>query len=224
MLPQYNNKHNKVCCVWQTHHCVFITTLDILEGPEDDSIRIETCCYNTIINIIKFCCVWLTHHCVFMHYLAYAQQNRLTTHLSERIPVVNRRVTAVNSPVLCVRRNGVTARVFWRSELMKTLSLSIGITTNGSAPERERERERETNNRATGAADDECQHHTVRMNKLLLSWETGLYNKLRKAMFLTNVETFAPITQAVTYLSHATNILQLKIHWASVQLCLVCAS
>jgi len=28
-----------------------------LEGPEDDSIRIETCCPNTIINIIKFCCV-----------------------------------------------------------------------------------------------------------------------------------------------------------------------
>ena len=28
----------------------------ILEGPEDDSIRIETCCPNTIINIIKFCC------------------------------------------------------------------------------------------------------------------------------------------------------------------------
>ena len=28
-----------------------------LEGPEDDSIRIETCCANTVINIIKFCCV-----------------------------------------------------------------------------------------------------------------------------------------------------------------------
>ena len=28
-----------------------------LEGPEDDSIRFETCCPNTIINIIKFCCV-----------------------------------------------------------------------------------------------------------------------------------------------------------------------
>ena len=27
------------------------------EGPEDDSIRIETCCPNTIINIIQFCCV-----------------------------------------------------------------------------------------------------------------------------------------------------------------------
>ena len=27
------------------------------EGPEDDSIRIETCCPNTIINILKFCCV-----------------------------------------------------------------------------------------------------------------------------------------------------------------------
>ena len=29
----------------------------ILEGPEDDFIRIETCRPNTIINIIKFCCV-----------------------------------------------------------------------------------------------------------------------------------------------------------------------
>ena len=28
-----------------------------VEGPEADSIRIETCCANTIINIIKFCCV-----------------------------------------------------------------------------------------------------------------------------------------------------------------------
>jgi len=26
-----------------------------LEGPEDDSIRIETCCPNAIINTIKFC-------------------------------------------------------------------------------------------------------------------------------------------------------------------------
>jgi len=25
-----------------------------LQGPEDDSIRIETCCSNTIINIIMF--------------------------------------------------------------------------------------------------------------------------------------------------------------------------
>ena len=28
-----------------------------LEGPEDDSIRIETCCPNTLINTIKVCCV-----------------------------------------------------------------------------------------------------------------------------------------------------------------------
>jgi len=28
-----------------------------LEGPEDDSIRIETRCPNTINNIIKVCCV-----------------------------------------------------------------------------------------------------------------------------------------------------------------------
>jgi len=28
-----------------------------LEGPEDDTVRIETCRPNTIINIIKFCCV-----------------------------------------------------------------------------------------------------------------------------------------------------------------------
>ena len=40
-----------------------------LEGPEDDSIRIETYCPNTIINIIKFCCVWLTHHCIFIYVL-----------------------------------------------------------------------------------------------------------------------------------------------------------
>ena len=29
----------------------------ILEGLEDDSMRIQTCCPNTIINIIKFLCV-----------------------------------------------------------------------------------------------------------------------------------------------------------------------
>ena len=40
-----------------------------LEGPEDDSIRIETCCPSTIINIIKFCCVWLIHHCIFIYVL-----------------------------------------------------------------------------------------------------------------------------------------------------------
>ena len=40
-----------------------------LEGPEDDSIRIETCCPNTIINIIKCCCISLTHHCVFIYVL-----------------------------------------------------------------------------------------------------------------------------------------------------------
>ena len=34
-----------------------IVRICILEGPEDDSIRIETCCPNTIINIIKYCCV-----------------------------------------------------------------------------------------------------------------------------------------------------------------------
>jgi len=49
----------------------------ILEGPEDDSIRIETCCPNTIINIIKvllcltdtslyiyICCKLLLQPCV----------------------------------------------------------------------------------------------------------------------------------------------------------------
>ena len=28
-----------------------------LEGPEDDSIKIETVCPSTMINIVKFCCV-----------------------------------------------------------------------------------------------------------------------------------------------------------------------
>jgi len=38
-----------------------------LEGPEDDSIGIETCCPNTIINKIKFFCVLLIHHCIFIY-------------------------------------------------------------------------------------------------------------------------------------------------------------
>ena len=40
-----------------------------LEGSADDSVRIETCRPNTIINIIKFCSVWLTHHCIFIYVL-----------------------------------------------------------------------------------------------------------------------------------------------------------
>ena len=36
---------------------VSIVTDSSLEGPEDDSIRIETCCPNTIIDILKFCYV-----------------------------------------------------------------------------------------------------------------------------------------------------------------------
>jgi len=34
-----------------------IQILTYLEGAEDDSIRIETCCPSIIINIIKFCSV-----------------------------------------------------------------------------------------------------------------------------------------------------------------------
>jgi len=74
----------------------------------------------------------------------------------------------------------------------------------------------ERNKRATGAGDSEWQHHTVGMNELLLSGQTGLYNMLRKVLLLTNEKTFVPISQAVTYLPHTTNILQLKIHWVSV--------
>jgi len=36
---------------------MFIIVLGPVEMPEDDSIRIETCCPNTIINTIKICCV-----------------------------------------------------------------------------------------------------------------------------------------------------------------------
>ena len=37
--------------------CTDLFSSVFLEGPEDDSIRIEKCCSSTIINIIKFCCV-----------------------------------------------------------------------------------------------------------------------------------------------------------------------
>ena len=40
----------------------------ILEGPEDDSIRIETCRPNTIINIIQFL-LCLIHHFIFIYVL-----------------------------------------------------------------------------------------------------------------------------------------------------------
>ena len=38
-----------------------------LVRPEDNSISIETCRPNTIIDIIKLCCVWLIHHCIFIY-------------------------------------------------------------------------------------------------------------------------------------------------------------
>jgi hypothetical protein len=47
----------------------FKVRICFLEGPEVDSIRIETCCPRTIINIIKLCCVWLIHHCIFVYVL-----------------------------------------------------------------------------------------------------------------------------------------------------------
>ena len=37
--------------LYYVYYCITV----FLEGPEDDSIRIETCCPNTILNIIKFC-------------------------------------------------------------------------------------------------------------------------------------------------------------------------
>jgi len=53
--------------LYYVYYCIRATCFDsyriiyiyihILEGSEDNSIRIETCCPNTIINIIKFCCV-----------------------------------------------------------------------------------------------------------------------------------------------------------------------
>ena len=47
--------------LYYVYYCIRATCFDSygieLEGPEDDSIRIETCCPNTIINIIKFCYV-----------------------------------------------------------------------------------------------------------------------------------------------------------------------
>ena len=49
----------KIVSVWDPtahfKHCYVM--ICNLEGPEDDSTRIETCCPTTIINIIKFCCV-----------------------------------------------------------------------------------------------------------------------------------------------------------------------
>ena len=61
----------KIVSVWDPtahfKHCKCGSVF--LEGPEDDSIRIETCCPNTIINTIKFCCVWLIYHCVFIYVL-----------------------------------------------------------------------------------------------------------------------------------------------------------
>jgi len=45
----------------------YSSTLIMMHGPIN--IRIETCCPNTIINIIKFYCVWLMHHCVFIYFM-----------------------------------------------------------------------------------------------------------------------------------------------------------
>ena len=47
----------------------------ILEGPEDDSIRIETCCPNTIINIInvKYTIMCQTQHTFIMFFIVLGQ-------------------------------------------------------------------------------------------------------------------------------------------------------
>ena len=46
--------------VWDhtTHFNISKLGSIFLEGPEDDSVRIETYCPNTVVNIIKVCCVW----------------------------------------------------------------------------------------------------------------------------------------------------------------------
>ena len=50
--------------------------LFFLEGPEDESLRLETCCPSTIINTIKFSCVWLTHHCIFITLPQFSKHDR----------------------------------------------------------------------------------------------------------------------------------------------------
>ena len=46
-------------------HCY--VRICILQKPEDDSVRVETCCPNTIINIIKFYRVCLIHRFIFIY-------------------------------------------------------------------------------------------------------------------------------------------------------------
>jgi len=49
LIESFSSPSKTQILIWQ---CICT-----LEGPEDDSIRIEIRCPNTIINIIKFCCV-----------------------------------------------------------------------------------------------------------------------------------------------------------------------
>ena len=71
VIRKYANLKIKNVSVWDPtahfKHCY--VRICILEGPEVDSTRIETCCPNTIMNIITFCCVWLIHHCIFIYVL-----------------------------------------------------------------------------------------------------------------------------------------------------------
>ena len=60
--------------VWETtahfKHCK--VRFCILEGPEDDSIRIEIYCPNTIINIIKFfLCVTDTLFYIYINFISF---------------------------------------------------------------------------------------------------------------------------------------------------------
>ena len=51
----------------------------ILEGPEDDSIRIETCCPNTIINTIKvLLCLTDTSLYIYIHGSVHRESNLIT--------------------------------------------------------------------------------------------------------------------------------------------------
>jgi len=53
--------------VFDTSFYIYIFVTDF--GMTNIKIRIETCCPNIIINIIKFCCVWLIHHCIYIYVL-----------------------------------------------------------------------------------------------------------------------------------------------------------
>jgi len=99
----------------------------ILEGTEDGYIRIETCCPNTIINIIKFCCVWYIvvylYNCIFIYVFTKPSHATRLSHY----PIYWRSVLILYSPQIIRLPGCLFATVFQIKVLLCLTDTSLYI-------------------------------------------------------------------------------------------------